>query len=413
MPATFSHVDPSQFRAIKSGDVLAFEQLFRGWYAALVDEASAILKGDHPAAARAVVSAFVQAWKARIAIGSPEVLEAGLLDATRDEAARIQSRHAVAHHFDDIEGGHREKTAAKPAPLADDAWQQVQKAIAVTDVRVAEDTHQAAVHSRHEAAGHLAEIAEPRSRVPMILTGIVMIAALGAVGWWALNRRDVVALENGLYAQDARVNATAAAQITTLNLGEGSTAILGPNSELRIPAKFGTSMRGLGLSGTATFTVAPQKEPFLVRAGPATITATGTEFVVRAYPDERRVTVFVREGTVEVDAGDSSRTLTKGTGVIVHADSSFHQAAMTEFTETVGWPDGTIVVADRELRHVLAEFKRWYGVDLFVADTALLSRRVTLQAKADSWEDASAALERATNLKRGWQGSNMVLRQPR
>jgi ferric-dicitrate binding protein FerR (iron transport regulator) len=411
MTATLAHIDATLFRAVKSGDAAAFEQLFRGWYTTLLEEASPIVNGDNAAAARAVESAFVQAWRARDRIPSADALEAGLHDATRDEAARIQSRREVAHHLDEIEGGHHAKPAVKPAPLPADVWRKVQRSMAVSAQRLAEDAHAAAVHSRHEAAGHLAELAKPRSRVPVILTAVAVIVVIGGMGLWALGERDVAALENGLAAENVRVTSTEPAQIRTLALDDGSSAQLGPNSELRVPAKFGTSMRGVALAGTAHFTVEGAKPRFLVRAGPAILTAIGTEFTVRAYPDERRVTVMVREGTVQVDvAGGESRTLTEGTGIVIRADSTLQPAAMTELTESVGWPGGTLVIADRPLREVLAEFKRWYGVELYVADTALLSQRVTMQAKVDSWEDASAALERATNLERAWAGSNMVLR---
>src|SRR6185503_19416253 len=157
MPAKLSPIDPEVFRGIKSGNVQSLERLFRACYTPLLTDATARLNGDGAAAARAVEAAFVQAWKARSEIATADALATGLETAVQEEAARIVSRHSIAHHLDDLEGGHASNAPSKTAPTVDQAWTKVLDALGPRTGAVAK--HSAAVHSRHEAAEQLGEIA--------------------------------------------------------------------------------------------------------------------------------------------------------------------------------------------------------------------------------------------------------------
>jgi ferric-dicitrate binding protein FerR (iron transport regulator) len=77
--------------------------------------------------------------------------------------------------------------------------------------------------------------------------------------------------------------------------------------KLRIPADFGGTIRTLELTGTAMFTVAPNRlQPFVVRAAHAAITATGNAITVRAFEEDSSVpAIGADEGTVSVRPKDS------------------------------------------------------------------------------------------------------------
>src|SRR5262245_5774917 len=139
--------------------------------------------------------------------------------------------------------------------------------------------HEAAVHSRHVAADQLREIAKPGIRPVTIGVGVLVVAAIVASAVLFARGSDEAALARGLISAGVQTTSTNAGQISTVPLSDGSIAKLGPESRMRVPADFGSSTRGVELTGTASFTVAADKKPpFLVRAGPALITATGTEF---------------------------------------------------------------------------------------------------------------------------------------
>lgn len=410
MPAILPRIDPALFGKLKSGDEKAFEHLFREQYAALLAETMLLLDGDGVSAARGIEHVFEEVWKGREEFMSPEALETFLHEAVHEAAARIKSRRAVAHQLGEHERHHTEKKLARPAPGADEAWSKVYGALHVNPTHAAAVAREMALHSRHEAAEQLVELAKPQRTGPLIAIGVLVVIAVGGFIWWTNRGRDITDLTTTLATSNNRTIGTLMAQFSNVSLGDGSTAKLGPDTKLRVPPGFGTSMRGLKLEGTATFSVAPdQQRRLLVRAGNATIAATGTEFTVRSYPDEPDVTLRVSEGSVLAFAGDSVREVAKGGAIVITADGRIHDATASELEQAVGWTDGKMVVADRTLREIIPLAKRWYGLELFVEDTTLLSRKLTLRSDTQSPDNALKSILTSGGLVRVWKGTNMVL----
>jgi ferric-dicitrate binding protein FerR (iron transport regulator) len=273
--------------------------------------------------------------------------------------------------------------------------------------------HEAAVHSRHEAAEQLREINDTGTRPAVIGGALVLVAALIAGATWFLRGSDEVLLARALIDPRVQVTSTNVGQITNVPLADGSTAKLGPESKMRIPPEFGKKVRGLELIGTASFTVAPDKDQrFVVRSGPALITATGTEFAVRNYPAEHMTIVVVREGDVKVTVRDSAHAVASGGGLVVTEDSTVRAATPAEI-ESLAWVDGIVVLTDQPVRDVLVAFRRWYGVGVFTSDTSILNRRVTMRMPVTSFNEALAALETFANVRKEMQGANVVLRSKR
>ncbi|HYV99719.1 MAG TPA: FecR domain-containing protein [Gemmatimonadaceae bacterium] len=412
MPTTLASIDSALFSAFKSGDQAALEKIFRACYTPLVDEAIPILKGDGAAAARTVETVFVDAWKARANIPDAAALDAGLHGSVSDNASRIVSRHEMAHHLDELEGGHKQKSASRPAPGVDEAWLKVAAAIQATRGDAAAARQEAGAISRHEAATQLAAMERPESKGLLILMGVIAIIAVAGFAVYAMRGSDASELASGIAAPDVHVSQTGSGEMLNINLTDGSKATLGPQSRMRVPAKFGTSMRGLDLAGTADFTVAPKDKPkFLVRAGPALVTAKGTQFTVRNFPEENRVTVYVRDGSVSVTAKDSTRTISKGAAIVVSADSLMRDAGADEIKESVGWTDSVIVVNKRPLREALVEFKRWYGWDLMAAEPKSLDKTVSFEGRVGKYDGALLSLQQQNGLTKDWKGQNMVLKE--
>ena len=96
-----------------------------------------------------------------------------------------------------------------------------------------------------------------------------------------------------------------------VRLADGSQVMLAAGSTLRHPAEFPSGSREVALEGEAYFAVEHDaKRPFRVRAGDLVATDLGTEFLVRAYPEDRGARVVVRSGEVAVRAllgSDASR----------------------------------------------------------------------------------------------------------
>jgi transmembrane sensor len=86
-----------------------------------------------------------------------------------------------------------------------------------------------------------------------------------------------------------------------IELPDGSTVILNAGSRLHYPESFTDKIREVSLEGEAYFDIiSDPSRQFIVHTGKITTTVLGTAFNIRAYPDQKNITVTVRRGKVQV-----------------------------------------------------------------------------------------------------------------
>jgi ferric-dicitrate binding protein FerR (iron transport regulator) len=410
MPETLPPLDQEVVAGIRHGDEQSLERVFRDRYPALVQEANAQL--DQPVGIpRVVEGAFRRAWEERASFETPEALDGFLHTAVREGAARERKRLATLHRLE--AGAHvHVPTHATSTPSVDEAWSHLIATLHAPPPDPAAAAH-AREASRHHGAEHVASIAKRRVPVVAIAIGLVIAAVVGAPLLWATRRGPEAAATRALSSPDVRVVSTLPGQQASVTLLDGSRAALGADSKLVIAPDFGATVRAARLEGTALFTVAAgNRHPFQLRAGNASVTATGTAFGVRAYPGDDDVTVVVREGSVSVKAADGSRDVAAGRGLVVTKAGAIRDATAADLARTLSWTEDRLIIADRPLRDALREMSRWYGYDIKVRDSTLLNRPVSVTAGLQSPRDAVAALERSGKLKFDYEddGRTMVLR---
>ena len=94
---------------------------------------------------------------------------------------------------------------------------------------------------------------------------------------------------------------------------DGSRIWLNDSSAIRFPAGYGLKERRVQVSGCAYFEVADDAaHPFRLNYDTTEISVLGTRFEVRAYPDEGRIYIKVRDGVVGVDIAGKRLTLRRG-----------------------------------------------------------------------------------------------------
>jgi ferric-dicitrate binding protein FerR (iron transport regulator) len=410
MPATLPRIDEDVLAGIRIGDERSLERLFRESFQPLTQEAAAQLD-DRTSAPRVVEGAFRGVWEERASFNTPEALERFLHTAVNECVVRENKRLASLHRFE--AGAHvRVPTHSKHELTVDEAWAHL---AATLHPATSPDAHaaaraQASHLTRHDAAEHVASIGKRRLRLGAVAIGAAVAIAIVAPLWWIEQSSADATATRALTSPDARPVSTVTGQQASVTLLDGSRATLGADSKLVIAPDFGTTVRAVKLDGAALFTVAPgQQHEFYVRAGNATVTATGTTFGVHAYPADETVVVGVREGSVRVKA-DETRDVEARRGVVVTKTGAIRDASAAELEEALGWTEDRFVVANRPLRQALKAITRWYATELVVRDSTLLNRPVTVTASLQSSRDAIAALEKTGRLAFGYEGKTMVLR---
>jgi transmembrane sensor len=207
---------------------------------------------------------------------------------------------------------------------------------------------------------------------------IAVLAGGGALIWRGTRGADRHAAAVAAVAQTFE---TGVGQRDSLRLADGTRVILGPGSRLAVDQGYGSTHREVGLRGEAYFDVQHGgAHPFTVRAGTARVRDVGTAFAVHTDPGDG-VRVVVTSGAVrmrvgESPAADSGVLLRQGDrGVLTPGGQVVAQrGAATE--DDLAWTRGRLVFRDATLAQVSADLRRWYGVELRVADSSLAGKHV-------------------------------------
>jgi transmembrane sensor len=186
-----------------------------------------------------------------------------------------------------------------------------------------------------------------------------------------------------------------AGQRTDVPLPDGSHVILSPGSTIRYAKALGTARkREVHLAGEAYFDVIhSEKRPFVVRAGNLIAEDLGTQFVVRAYPEDRYGRVVVREGLVGiagavVSPGEIGHLSAEGKPIVERADTASWFA----------WTRGRLVFDGMPLGEVLPKLSRWYDLDFRLADPSL-GNVVLVAALPEQADDALDVIALALRLQ--------------
>jgi transmembrane sensor len=179
--------------------------------------------------------------------------------------------------------------------------------------------------------------------------------------------------------------ATKTGQRDSVLLADGSRVILGPESRLTVPGDFGTTARSVELVGDAFFDVRhdPAK-PFSVHVANAIVEDLGTTFTIESDVHDT-TTVAVISGSVRLRAAGASETATLAAGDrgSLTANGSVRAYRQAVVPADSSWTHGVLEFQDASMRRVAGEVRRWFGVDLKVADSSLLSVPLTTTVRGN------------------------------
>lgn len=394
--------------------VLRSEEELRRAFELRVDElvAAATAKlGDSPyLAPRVVEQAFVHAWHARAQISSHAALDAFLRSEVEHGSARALSRKLAAHRLGHHGSGAHASGHARPDGAYDRAtsWTHVLQGVRA-DVRSAAAHERAAAIAHREAAAHIKDITRQGSWVRPTLVGVATLAFAVSLVWMMDTAGAQGRIRNAVTTGPVRTVTASAGQLGALELADGSRVRLAPETNLFIPEKFGPDLRGVRLVGAARIVVAPgAADPLTVIAGPAIIVATGTEFTVRAYPDEGGAVVALHSGQVNVRVGEASHPIAPGQALFISDSGAVRTPTAGQLAEATAWTDNVYAVSDRRLGDVLTDLQRWYRTQIFAVDPDVLDRRISIRAPLDSVRQAISAIEREASVQFGYMNEKMV-----
>ncbi|RKD91337.1 FecR family protein [Mangrovibacterium diazotrophicum] len=134
-----------------------------------------------------------------------------------------------------------------------------------------------------------------------VAASVVLAFVFGGVVTYFLSKEEKGHLELASYCE---VSAPLGS-ISQLTLPDSSVVWLNAGSKLKYSTRFNVDNRDLSLEGEGYFKVAKNKKlPFVVDAYGFQVRAVGTEFNVKAYPDEETIETILVEGKVKLEHRD-------------------------------------------------------------------------------------------------------------
>ncbi len=167
---------------------------------------------------------------------------------------------------------------------------------------------------------------------------------------------------------------TGSAEMTTLQLGDGSVVRLAPSTRLRVTQS--DSTRDVTLEGKAFFVVAKIPErPFVVHTSIGNARVLGTRFELAT--NERDLRLVVVEGRVALSSGADKVEVHGGEQGGVRGQQLIAPTPVANAKEMEQWVGKFLVFQSTPVRDVAREIERVYGVHVVITDSILAGQTVT------------------------------------
>ena len=209
---------------------------------------------------------------------------------------------------------------------------------------------------------------------------VIVILSVTTTLWVSYNHfdRDNIAMVEHYVNNGAR---------ETISLPDGTTVCLNSGSYVFYPENLEGKTRTVYLMGEAEFKVAKNPEkPFIVRSSNMAITALGTEFNVKAYPEEDIITTSLIEGKVRVDCNDTiSYVLTPGYQVVYNKCTADCQVLTANMKDVTAWQRGEIVFNKATIAEIIQTLERHFGIMFYVSTKKRNQDRYNFVFKENAW----------------------------
>lgn len=171
-----------------------------------------------------------------------------------------------------------------------------------------------------------------------------------------------------------------------ITLPDSSVIYLNSGSSVSIPSDFADKKRELSLTGEAFFIIKHNaRKPFTLHAGKLLIADIGTSFEVKAFPEERQISVAVETGSVAVEKNTTGRkpavlagVMTKNQQLIYNKANDSHTLSKIPSANIAAWHNNQLRFDNASFAEIALQLERWYNVTVKLTNNGMTERRYTI-----------------------------------
>lgn len=186
-------------------------------------------------------------------------------------------------------------------------------------------------------------------------------------------------------------------QISKVILPDSTVVWLNSGSTLRYNHKFSIDNRNLELEGQAYLQVKKNKEiPVIVACNKLNIKVLGTKFDVSAYPDDKKISVVLEQGSVQLlhtQNKQFSYRMKPGEKAVYDLASQNVNITETKPSEYAEWKEGILIFNDTQMTEVLKTLERKYDIEIQVQNPAVYKSVFNARFKNESLEKIVELME--------------------
>lgn len=271
-----------------------------------------------------------------------------------------------------------------------------------------------------------------RHRRLFLYTGIGIAASLLLFGWFFFKDHGTQKTGNQALARQVNEVSTRYGSKSHVQLPDGSLVWLNAGSKITYGKEFGKKIREVTLSGEAFFDVVKDADhPFVIHASSIDIRVLGTAFNVKAYPEDEKTETSLIRGRIEVSIksrpndkiilspneklivdNKSMRVQQENAGDDYEPLVAVNKLKVNPVDSTVAetqWVENRLVFDNESLRELAVKMERWYGVEIEIADSALIEKRFTGKLDNENIEQAMEALRYSSPFSFERKGNKIII----
>ncbi len=169
---------------------------------------------------------------------------------------------------------------------------------------------------------------------------------------------------------------TGVAQVRTVQLADGSTVVLSPQSALKVLDTDGRQVELL--KGQAYFQVAPDPQhPFIARAGQLSVRVLGTAFDLELQQDAAEVALEHGQVQAENAQPPLSERLMPGQRLKFSWPSGKVERSSLAPTQVAAWRRASLFIENQSVADIVEQLQRYTSGWIVITDPSLNTRRIT------------------------------------
>lgn len=247
------------------------------------------------------------------------------------------------------------------------------------------------IDGAYHKVSHRIKTQSQTTRIITIITRIAAVLTLPllAFTFWSLffHEKQTDLAKNDITWQEIQSPAGLRSHVV---LPDGTDLWLNADSKIRYGIPFTRQNREVELTGEAFLKVVKNENaPFIVNAGTASVKVLGTQFNIKAYPDDELLEVALTEGSIEFnrttdDGKKAAATMVPNDFLAMSLTSGRVRLENKNLNKHISWVKNIIIFDETPMPEVAKILERWYGVKVVVADVEINKYRFTTTFENES-----------------------------